>query len=270
MHDKLQSFRELLSSLNKVMIAYSGGVDSTFLLKMAKDTLGDNVLAVIGSSPTYPESELNEAIALCNKLKARYIVIKTNEFDDQHFISNPTERCYYCKKELFTQLKSIAQAEQIEHILDGSNLDDKKDFRPGSRAKLELGVISPLMDLGFTKQEIRDASKQLGLSTWDKPACACLASRIPYGTTITPELVKRIEAGETFLKELGFIELRVRHHGNLVRIEVDPASLPKIMDEEMMRLISKKFEDLGYTYVTLDLKGYRLGSMNEEIMIDYV
>lgn len=268
MHDKLQELQTLLSSYNKVLIAYSGGVDSTFLLKAAKDALGDNVLAVIGSSPTYPKQELNGAIALCQKLDARCIVIKTAEFDDKDFISNPTERCYYCKKELFTQLKNIAQKERIDHILDGSNVDDKKDFRPGSKAKQELGVRSPLMELGFSKQEIRDLSKELSLSTWDKPSCACLASRIPYGTTITLELIKRIEAGEIFLKELGFKELRVRHHGNLVRIEVDPASLPKIMNEEIMRQISNKFEDLGYIYVTLDLKGYRLGSMNE-IMIDY-
>lgn len=262
--NKLTDLQETFKKLGKVLIAFSGGVDSTFLLKVALDVLGkDNVLAVIAESPTYPGDEVEWALKLANKLKANYQLIQTDEFADRNFIKNPKERCYYCKGELFSKLNQIAKENNIPHVLDGSNYDDKSDYRPGTQAKCELGVKSPLLDLGFTKDDIRKYSKELDLPTWDKPSYACLASRIPYGTEITPEILKKVGEGEKFLRSLGFKQLRVRHHGNIVRIEVDQESLADVIQDEVRDKIAKKFEELGYTYVTFDIKGYRTGSMNE-------
>jgi uncharacterized protein len=256
----LSKLQQYLCDLKKVLIAFSGGVDSTFLLYTAKEALGPgNVLAVIAESPTYPSDEVAWAKKLCERFGVKYRVIQTDEFSDENFVTNPKERCYYCKKELFSKLLEIAKKSSIPHVLDGSNYDDKSDYRPGTKAKQELGVKSPLMELEFTKQDIRDHSKQFGLPTWDKPSYACLASRIPYGTRITPDILAKVEEGEKYLRSLGFKQLRVRHHDAIVRIELDDRVLAaKLMDE-----IAKKFEKLGYTYVTLDLKGYRTGSMNE-------
>jgi pyridinium-3,5-biscarboxylic acid mononucleotide sulfurtransferase len=263
MVDKLNQLKALLRSYQSVLVAYSGGVDSTFLLKIAHDILGDKILAVVAESPTYPESEGRLAGAMCESLGVRRMAITTDEFSDENFLKNPTERCYYCKKELFSKLKEIAVKEGFQTITDGSNADDLADFRPGNKAKTELGVCSPMQEVGLTKEEIRSLSKELGLPTWDKPSAACLASRIPYGTRITPELVDRIGKGEEFLNSLGFKQLRVRHHGPIVRIEVEQEAIGSIMRAGVMDRITKKFEELGYTYVTLDLKGYRTGSLNE-------
>lgn len=263
MSGKLKELSSLLKGFGRVLIAYSGGVDSTFLLKVARDALGDNARAVIAESPTFPADEVRFAKETCEKIGAAYRVIQTDEFSDENFVSNPPERCYYCKKELFSRLLNIAGENNIRHVLDGSNHDDRSDLRPGARAKEELGIKSPLMDLGFTKEEIRRHSKEIGLPTWNKPSYACLASRIPYGTRITTEILKRVEEGEAFLRSLGFKQLRVRHHGSIVRIEVDRRSTVEVLDDDVMKMISDRFEDLGYTYVTLDLKGYRTGSMNE-------
>lgn len=263
MPPKLTALQNILKDLKSVLIAFSGGVDSTFLLKVAKDTLGDKVLAVIAESPTFPADEVIYAEELCQKYGVDYQIIQTAEFNDEKFLNNTKDRCYYCKSELFSKLIAIAKEKNIPYVLDGSNFDDKSDYRPGGRAKCELGVKSPLMEAGITKQEIREMSKELGVPTWDKPSYACLSSRIPYGTRITKEILNMVGEGEKFLRSLGFKQLRVRHHGNTARIEVDQEAIPEIVQEEIRDQIAKKFEELGYTYVTLDLKGYRTGSLNE-------
>ena len=261
MVNKLATLKNVLRELKNVVIAYSGGVDSTFLLKVACDTLGENVLAIIAKSPTYPESEARLAEEMCETLGVGRRVIQTDEFLDEKFVNNPIDRCYHCKKELFTKIAAMAAGRPI---LDGSNLDDLSDFRPGSKAKTEAKVRSPLQEVGLTKQEIRQLSKELGLPTWDKPSLACLASRIPYGTRITQEILTKIGAGEDYLRSLGFKQSRVRHHGPIVRIEVEQSAINLILrDGIIMNKIVSKFEKIGYTYVTLDLKGYRTGSLNE-------
>ncbi len=260
MPSKLARLQQLLKDLDSVLIAFSGGVDSTFLLKVAHDTLGGKVLAVIAESPTFPEGEVRFAAAMCETFGVKWQTVKTNEFTDENFLQNSKDRCYFCKKELFLNLKKIAAQIGLAQVVDGSNYDDKSDYRPGNRAKNELGIRSPLMEVGLTKREIRKLSKEMGLPTWDKPSYACLASRIPYGTRITEGILGKVRDGEGFLRSLGFKQLRVRHHGAIVRIEVDKASIGQAMQQ--MDKISKKFEELGYTYVTLDLKGYRTGSMN--------
>ena len=261
---KQDNLKKILNNIKRVLVAYSGGVDSTYLFKMAVDTLGaENVLAVVAQSETYPEHEKKEALELCKKIGAKCLLIETEELKDPRFKSNPKERCYYCKTELFSKLKQIAKENNIPYVIDGSNIDDKQDFRPGTKAKEELGIRSPLQEAELTKNEIRALSKELGLKTWDKPSYACLASRIPYGTEIEPKLLIKIGEAENYLRGLGFKQLRVRHHGNLARIEIEQDELPGIMKGNLMDKINKRFGELGYIYVTLDLKGYRTGSLNE-------
>jgi len=260
---KQEELKKLLASFKKVLIAYSGGVDSTYLLYLAKQALGkESVLAVIARSFTYPKDEVKFAVEQAKKLRVRYQLINTDEFSQIKFLNNDRNRCYYCKKELFTKLKELAQKEKIKYILDGSNFDDLKDYRPGSRARKELGVQSPLQEVRLTKKEIRWLSKRAGLSTWNKPAFACLASRVPYGMKITPEIILRIERAEKFLKNLGFTQVRVRHHDLLARIEIEKAEINKMLSQNTRDQVVKKFEKLGYRFVCLDLKGYRTGSLN--------
>ena len=262
---KTSKLKNILKSLQKVLLAYSGGVDSTLLLKVALDTLGkENVLAIIAKSETYPKSEEKEAVDTAKRLDTNFIVIKTCEFSDKNFIKNSRNRCYYCKKELFIKLKKIAEKEKIPHVIDGSNKDDLQDYRPGAVAKKELGVRSPLQEAGLTKEEIRQLSKSLGLATWNKPAYACLASRVPYGTKITKEILTRIDEGEKFLREMGLRQVRARDHGNIVRIEVGKEDMSQMLDEDLRDDIARKFELMGYTYVAVDLQGYRAGSMNTD------
>ncbi len=264
MPEKLEKLQNSLRDFKRVLIAYSGGVDSTFLLHISKEILGrENVLAVIAESPTYPVEEVENAIKIADSLGVKCRIIRTEEFSDENFVSNPRERCYYCKKELFEKMRTLANENGIKTIVDGSNADDVNDYRPGSRAKEEFGIRSPLLEADLTKDEIRRLSKEAGLPTWNKPSMACLASRIPYGTRIDEVVLKMVGEGEKFLKSLGFEQLRVRHHASIARIEVDPESLPRVMEQRLMDSIVKKFEELGYVYVTLDLKGYRPGSMNE-------
>jgi len=262
----MKKLKEILKSFGKVLIAYSGGVDSTFLLKTAIDELGaENVLAVVGISETYPESEKAEAKKICKLLGAQFEFIQTQELRDENFASNPKDRCYFCKKELFTSLIKIAGQKGFNQVIDGSNVDDLSDFRPGAIAKKELGIRSPLQEAGLSKKEIRELSKELNLPTWDKPAYACLASRIPYGTKITKETLKKIDEAEQYLREMGFREVRVRDHGALARIEVGEERLMEIMDEDVREELYSKFKKIGYIYVSVDLKGYRMGSSNEAL-----
>jgi len=261
---KKQKLQDLIRSFGRVLIAFSGGVDSTYLLYISKQILGpENVLAVIAQSPTYPKEEVEEAITLAGRLEAPCRIIDTEEFQDENFVSNPADRCYFCKKELFLKLKDIARKHKIRFIIDASNVSDKKDFRPGARAKIELSVRSPLAEAGFTKDDIRRSSRAMGLNTWDKPALACLASRIPYGTRIAPGLLKRVEKAEDYLAGLGFRQVRVRHYDGLCRIEVPDADIPRLINKRGK--IFAKLKKLGYNYVTADLQGYRTGSMNEVI-----
>ncbi len=264
--EKYENLMTSLKSYGKVLIAFSGGVDSTFLLKVARDVLGDNVLAVIASSATYPEREQQEALRIAEDMNVRFKVIHTKELDDPNFRDNPPERCYFCKKELFSRLKEIAAAEDIPHVCDGSNFEDTFDFRPGTKAAAELDVHSPLKEAGLDKNEIRVLSRKLGLRTWNKPAMACLSSRFPYFTRIEKESLRQIDTAEEFLKTKGFSQLRVRHHGQIARIEITPQDFPRIIAEGMRNEVVEGLKKLGYLYVTIDLAGYRTGSMNEPIL----
>jgi len=263
---KFENLKDILKSLKRVLVAFSGGVDSTFLLRIARDVLGSNVLAVIASSATYPASEQQEALRIAEDLKVKYKVIHTKELDDPNFRNNPPERCYFCKKELFSRLKEIAADENIPHVCDGSNFEDTFDFRPGFKAAQELDVRSPLREARLGKNEIRVLSKKLGLSTWDKPAMACLSSRFPYFTSIDNESLRQIDSAEEYLRTKGLSQLRVRHHGQVARIEIDPSDFSVIMEKKIREEIVENLKKIGYQYVTLDLTGYRTGSMNEPIL----
>jgi len=242
-------------------IAYSGGVDSTFLITVAYEILGDRALAVTAASSTYPERELKEAVEYARYLGIRHVVIHSEELDIDGFSQNPSDRCYYCKKELFQKIQQTAKEHHLAYVCDGSNADDASDYRPGAKARQELGVKSPLQDVGLTKQEIRELSRSMHLKTSEKPAFACLASRFPYGTTITKERLKQVEHAEEFLLSLGIHQCRVRYHDNIARIEVSPAEFPLVLPHAAA--IVKRFKELGFIYVTLDIEGYRTGSLNE-------
>jgi uncharacterized protein len=263
---KYENLKDILAGMQKVLVAFSGGVDSTFLLKVAQDVLGSDVLAVIASSATYPANEQQEALRLAKTMKVSHRVIHTKELDDPNFRDNPPERCYFCKKELFSRLKEIAAEENIPHVLDGSNAEDTFDFRPGSKAARELDVRSPLVEAGLIKNEIRMLSKKLGLPTWNKPAMACLSSRFPYFTSIENESLRQVDQAEEYLRSKGFSQIRVRHHGQVARIELEQKDFSLIMEKETREEIVASLKKIGYAYVTLDLVGYRTGSMNEPIL----
>lgn len=258
--DKLIKLKSILKNMGSVVVAYSGGADSTFLLKAAFDSLDNKVLAVTAESPTYQKDELFFSKRMAKQIGVRHKVIKTCELKDKQFISNPVTRCYYCKKELFSKLKQIACKKRFNFVVDASNITDKKDFRPGSRAKKELGVRSPLEEAGITKDEVRELSRRLKLSTWDKPSLACLASRMPYGMKISVGILSRIYKAEKILKEMGFRQVRLRHYDNLCRIEVEQDDFIELLSKR--KPIVEGLKKIGYNYITLDLEGYRIGSMN--------
>jgi uncharacterized protein len=261
--EKLDHLKKTLCDMGAVLVAYSGGVDSTFLAVTAHEVLGKNSLAVFAASPVAPPMEKEEAEALAHNIGLRFKIIESSEMSNPDFVANPPERCYYCKRELFSELKPIAQAEGLKWIADGTNADDLSDFRPGRKASAEAGIRSPLLEAGLTKAEIRQLSHAQGLPTWDRPASPCLASRIPYGIPVTAETLNKIARGEQYLHSLGLRQLRLRHHGDIARIELDPEDMDKIIKPEIRQDIVKHLKALGYKYVTLDLTGYRIGSLNE-------
>ncbi|MFQ5863103.1 MAG: ATP-dependent sacrificial sulfur transferase LarE [Candidatus Brocadiales bacterium] len=258
---KLEKLKGIIRDLDSAVVAFSGGVDSTLMAKLCSDLLGEKALAVTASSETYPAHELEAAKRLAKEIGITHLIIETKELDIKGFSDNPPERCYFCKSELFEKLKDIASKEGYANIVDGTNIDDTQDYRPGTKAAQELGVRSPLKEVRLTKEDIRKLSKDLGLPTWDKPSYACMSSRFPYGEAITPENLAKVSSAEDFLRQMGFKQFRVRHHGTIARIELTPEDLPLALKKR--NAIVDALKKIGYTYITLDLQGYRTGSMNE-------
>ena len=262
---KEEDLKAYFRQLKSVAVAFSGGVDSTYLLKTAHDTLGDQVIAVTAKSCSFPERELKEAIHFCEKEGIRHFVCESEELDIEGFSHNPKNRCYICKHELFEKIINIAKEQKIAYIAEGSNMDDNGDYRPGLQAVAELGVTSPLRHSKLAKEEIRILSRNLGLPTWDKQSFACLSSRFVYGEEITRDKLSMVDKAEQLLLDMGFHQVRVRIHGNIARIEVLPGEITKIVEEKNRMKIASKLKEYGFDYVTLDLLGYRTGSMTQTL-----
>ncbi len=260
---KYAQLQALLRDMESVLVAYSGGVDSALLLKVAHDVLGSRAMGALAVSPAYAPEETGEAMAVAEQMGIPVITLETHELEDERYVANDFNRCYFCKTELFTQLEPLAKKHNLRYIAYGVNKDDDGDFRPGQKAAREFNVRGPLKEAGMGKREIRAVARLLGVPVWDKPAMACFSSRIPYGSKVDVASLQMIYKAEKLLRDLGFHQLRVRHHDKIARIEVERSELPRLIEDEMSRIVTEGLRKIGYTYVTVDLLGYRTGSMNE-------